>query len=95
MKEQHKEYCEDRHQALAAGGRVWDKHLQMLASYQELIQHKSKTISDRWMIGAENEFGKLFQGYTNNNIEGVDVLEWIPKSEVSHNKTVTYPQIKQ
>ena len=28
MKEQHRDYCEDKHYALAAGGSVWDEFLQ-------------------------------------------------------------------
>ena len=42
--------------------------------------------------GGENEFGRLFQGFTPNNLEGMDVLEWISKMAVPANKTVTYPR---
>jgi len=38
----------------------------------------------------ENEFGRLFQGF--NDIEGMDVLDWIRYHEVPIHKTVTYPQ---
>ena len=91
MKEQHRDYCEDKHYALSAGGRVWDEYLQKMASYTQLIKHTDAKISERWTTGGENEFGRLFQGFTPNNVEGMDVLEWISKTAVPANKTVTYP----
>ena len=57
MKEQHRDYCEDKHYALSAGGRVWDGYLQKMASYTQLIKHKDTKISDRWLTRGENEFG--------------------------------------
>ena len=42
------------------------------------------------MTGGENEFGRLFQGFEPNKVEGLDVLEWIPKTAVPTYKTVTY-----
>ena len=51
MKEQHPDYCEDKHYALSAGGCVWDEYLQKMASYKELIHHKDEKISGRWMTG--------------------------------------------
>ena len=79
------------HYQLSAGGRVWDKCLQKLASYKELIHRKDDEISKRWMTGGKNQFGRLFQGFKPNEVEGLDVLEWIPKTAVPTYKTVTYP----
>ena len=44
------------------------------------------------MTGAKNEFGRIFQGFTNNNVERLYVLKWIPKSDIPHHKIVTYPR---
>ena len=57
MKEQHRDYCEDKHYALLAGGRVWDEYLQKMASYTQLIKHTDTKISKRWLTGGENDFG--------------------------------------
>ena len=92
MKEQHRDYCEDKHYVLSAGGRVWDKYRQKIASYTQLIKHTDEKISERWLTGVENEFGRLFQGFTPNKVEGIDVLEWIPNMAVPVTKTVTYPR---
>ena len=92
MQEQHLDYCEDKHYALAAGGRVWDEYLQKMASYKDLIQHKDEKIAARWITGGENEFGRLFQGFAQNGVEGLDILEWIPNTDVPSFKTVTYPR---
>ena len=92
MKEQHRKYCEDKLYTLSAGGSVWDKYLQKMASYKQLIHHKDEKISKRWMTGGENEYGRLFQGFTPNEVEGLDVLEWIPNTAVQVYKTVTYPR---
>ena len=92
MNELHQDYCEDKHYALAAGGRVWDEYLQKMASYRDLIQHKDEEIAARWITGGENEFGRLFQGFDPNEVEGLDVLEWIPVDDVPSYKTVTYPR---
>jgi hypothetical protein len=40
------------------------------------------------MGAAENEFGRLFQGF--GDVEGMNVLEWIEKDIVSLAQTVTY-----
>ena len=63
-----------------------------MASYRDLIHHKDEKISEQWMTGGENEFGRLFQGFDPNKVEGLDVLEWIPKTAVPSFKTVTYPR---
>ena len=44
------------------------------------------------MISGENEFGRLFQGFKPNNIEGLGVLDWIRRGAVPHHKKVTYPR---
>ena len=79
MDQQHKEYCEKAHSALA--GAVWDDELKKLASYKELVNHSNSVIRDRWTKGGENEFDKLFQGFAPNEIEGLNILEWITKTK--------------
>ena len=90
MQQQHKEYCQLAHSALA--GAVWDDKLKKLASYKELVNHRNSIIRDRWTKGGENKFGRLFQGFSPNSIDGLGVLEWIKKNEVPRDKTVTYPR---
>ena len=46
------------------------------------------------MKGGENEFGPLFQEFSPNGIDGLDVLQWIEKHQVLADKTVKYPQYK-
>ena len=43
-------------------------------------------------MGGGNKFDRLFQGFNPNKVEGLNVLEWIPKTAVPVYKTVTYPQ---
>jgi hypothetical protein len=76
------------HQALSASGCVWDEELHKMAHYRELIVHPNPVIQQRWMGAAENEFGRLFQGF--GDVEGMDVLEWIEKDLVPLSKVVTY-----
>ena len=78
--------------AFAASGRIWDEELNKMASYRDLIKHHNKEIQERWMISGENEFGRLFQGFKPNNIEGLGVLNWIQRGAVPHHKKVTYPR---
>ena len=52
-----------------------NEYLQKMASYKELIHHKNDKISERWMVGGRNKFGQLFQGFKQNEIEELDVLE--------------------
>ena len=63
-----------------------------MASYKQLIHHKEEKISQQWMMGDENECGRLFQGFKPNEVEGLDVLEWIPKTAVPTYETVMYPR---
>ena len=88
MQEQHNEYYQLAHSALA--GAIWDDKLKKLASYKELVNHRNSIIRDKWTKGGENEFGRPFQGFLPNGINGLDVLEWIKKNQVPRDKTVTY-----
>ena len=72
--------------ACAASGRIWDEELNKMASYRDLIQHQNVAIRTRWLTSGENELGRLFRGFKPNNIEGIGVLNWIPKSDVPANK---------
>ena len=42
---------------------------------KEFIKHQDTKISNRWLTGGENEFGRLFQGFTPNKVDGLDDLE--------------------
>ena len=90
LHQQHKEYVRLTHSALA--GAVWDEELKKMASYKELINHRNNIIRNRWTHGGENEFGRLFQGFPPNGIDGLDVLKWIKKQHVTYIKKITYPR---
>ena len=79
-----------RRHAFAAGGTIFDEQLNKMAHYRDLVKHPDPIINNRWLSAGENEFGRLFQGFSANNIEGMNVLEWIFKHEVPNNKVVTY-----
>lgn len=66
--QQHKEYYILAHSALA--GAIWDDEIKKLALY-----NCNKTIKSRLTKGGKNEFGRLFQGFSPNDIDGLDVLE--------------------
>ena len=63
-----------------------------MAAYRYLIKYCNIIIKNRWTRGAENEFGCLFQGFSPNGIDGLDVLDWITKQQVPYGKCVTYPR---
>ena len=90
LHQQHQEYVQLRHSALA--GAVWDDNLKKMTSHKELVNHRNNIICKRWTQGGENEFGRLFQGFSPNGIDGLDVLEWITKKQVHGNKRATYPR---
>lgn len=73
-----------------AGGSIWDEELKKFAAYKDLSKHLNPTTRHRWTTSGVNEFGRLFQGF--NDIEGMDVLNWIWYNEIPLHKTVTYPQ---
>ena len=78
------------HRAYATGGTIWDPQLNKMAHYRDLIIHPNPDIQQRWMESGENEFGRLCQGYPPNDIEGLDVIEFIPWDTVPKSKVVTY-----
>ena len=84
LHQQHKEHVCLRYSAFA--GAVLDEDLKKMASYKELVNHHNSIIQKRWTCGGENEFGRLFQGFSPNGIDGLDVLEWIQKKQVPNNK---------
>ena len=61
-----------------------------MASYKELVDHRNNIIRNRWTRGGENEFSHLFQGFSPNGIDRLDVLELIKKQQEPYNKKVTY-----
>ena len=89
LQQHNEEYVKFRHIALA--GAVWDDELKKIAAYRDLIKHRNSIIQNCWTRGSENEFGRLFQGFSPNGIDGLDVLEWITKQQVPYGKRVTYP----
>ena len=78
--------------AYAAGGGIWDNTLGKRAQYRDMIRHPNPDVRAKWLRSGESEFGRLFQGFEPNDIEGKDVLEWIKRSEVPKGKKVTYPR---
>lgn len=81
-----------QHSAMATGGTVWDATLNKMCAYRDLIKHPEPLIRNRWLKAGENEFGRLFQGFKPNTIEGVEVFEWVKYDEVPCEKTATYPR---
>eukprot|EP00536_Pseudo-nitzschia_multiseries_P014225 jgi/Psemu1/37964/gm1.37964_g len=77
---------------LACGGSIWDDDLNKWAAYRDLIKHPKATIQELWLKSGEDEFGRLFQGFQPNHIEGMDVLDWIKRCDVPIHKKVTYPR---
>eukprot|EP00536_Pseudo-nitzschia_multiseries_P018927 jgi/Psemu1/58057/gm1.58057_g len=77
---------------LACGGSIWDEDLNKWAAYRDLIRHPKAQIQELWLKSGEDEFGRLFQGFQQNNIEGMDVLDWIRRTDVPIHKRVTYPR---
>ena len=73
---------------LAAGGRIWDPELKKMTLYRDLIKHSNPIIQQRWIKGGEKEFGRLTQGYKEE--QGMDVLEWIHYNKIPKHKKVTY-----
>ena len=60
--------------------------------HRDLINHKNQNTQQRWLTSGENEFGRLFQGFSQNNIDGMDVLDWIHRTSIPKDKKVTYPR---
>jgi len=75
---------------IIAGGDRLEYFGDVSTDYQDLIRHPNKDIKDRWDNSGVNEFARLFQGF--GDIEGMNVLKWIDKSEVPNDKKVTYPR---
>ena len=60
-----------------------------MAAYWDLVKHPDPVIRQRWLTSGENKCGGLLQSY--RTPEGMDVLNWIPRTEVPQHKKVTYP----
>ena len=56
------------------------------------MHHTDSLIRERWTRSGENEFGRLFQGFSPNGTEGKDVLEWARKQGIPLGKMVAYPR---
>merc|ERR1711884_654926 len=75
---------------LERAGCIWDESLKKWMNLGDLLKHPDPAIRKIWENSSEKEFGNLFQGY--GNTKGMDVLEFIHKSEVPPNQRVTHPQ---
>ena len=63
-----------------------------MSSYKKFVNRRNDIIRNQWTRGGENEFGRLFQDFFLNGIDGLDVLEWIKKKQVPRAKMITYPR---
>ena len=61
-----------------------------MAAYRDLVKHPDPVVCHQWLTSGKNKFCRLFQGY--DTTEGMDVLDWIPHTEVPQHKKVTYPR---
>ena len=65
-------------------GTIWDPELNKMCHYRDLIKHHNPVIRLRWTKSGEKEFGRLCQGFEKE--EGMDVIQWIPKTDMPSNK---------
>ena len=59
-------------EANAAGGMLWDPELNKMCHYRDLIKHYNPVTRLRWKRSGEKEFGRLCQGYQEE--QGMDVI---------------------
>ena len=52
-----------------------DDELKKLASYKEFVNYRNSIIRVRWTKGGENEFRRIFQGFSHDGLDGLDILE--------------------
>ena len=71
--QQPEEHVKLTHSALA--GAVWSVGLINIVSYKELCNHRNNSIYNQCTHGGKSEFGQLFQGFSLNNIDELNVLE--------------------
>ena len=80
-------YADEVVHALNAGS-IYDEELHKWMAYRDLIKHPNKKIRDRWIRAGINEFARLTQGH--GDIEGLDVVTFIPQREMPKDKKATY-----
>jgi len=56
---------------------------------EDLLKHPNPEVRAIWEKTSQKEYSNIFQGYLDT--KGMDVLEFIHKSEVPKDKKVTYP----
>ena len=61
-----------------------------MAAYWDLVKHPDLLVCQWWLASGNNKFGCLFQVY--DTTEGMDVLDWIHRTQVPQHKKVTYPR---
>ena len=69
-------------------GSIYDEELHKWMAYRDLIKHPNPKIRERWERAGNNEFGRLAQGF--EDIEGLNVVIFIPRHEVPNDKQATY-----
>ena len=71
-------------------GCIWDEELKKWMNLEDLLNHPNPKVRETWEKSSVGEYGNLFQGFMDT--KGMDVIEFIHKSEVPANKKVTYPR---
>ena len=61
-----------------------------MCHYRDLNKYYNPVTRLRWTKSGKKEFGRLCQGYGEE--QGMDVIEWIPRADLPHDKTATYPR---
>ena len=69
-------------------GSIFDEELHKWMAYRDLIRHPNLKIRKRWEQAGVNEFARLAQGH--NDIEGLDVVTFIARSDLPNGKKATY-----
>ena len=83
-----------KHRAFIANvlraGCIWDEELKRWMNLENLLNHPNPKIREIWEKSSQMECGNLFQGFMET--KGMDVCEFIQKTDVPANKKVTYPR---
>ena len=75
--------------ALKAGC-IWDESLKKWMNLEDPLNHPNPEVKAIWEKSSQKEYGNLFQGA--GDTVGMDVCEFIKKSDVPIGKKVTYPR---
>ena len=75
--------------ALRAGC-IWDEEQKKWMNLEDLLNHPNPHVRNIWEKSSQKEYGNLFQGF--EDTKGMDVCEFIKKTDIPTNKKVTYPR---